>query len=330
MARLFIDGAEAGQMDLWDINSGTTIATASTYGMDESYCFNLNNASGNRLEKVIAEKSELYISFWFRYTGITSGGGILTLYNNATIIGGLSNSNSSSDANFDAFVNAVGSDVATTPLIYLRNTTYKMEFRYQMADSGIIQLKINGKMVINYSGDTKPGSATTINKIRFGYNGSYNSSIYLDNIRIDDADWTGNTRIQAIFPTGAGATTNLTPSAGSNWDCVEEKPASDSEYVYTNAVDQIDTYVMGNLGTSPYSILCVAVQARAVMNGNPTPQNAQLIVRPSSTDRLSGTDLPIYTEVLAKQGIWELNPEDSEAWEEADVNGMETGVKVLT
>jgi hypothetical protein len=54
-------------------------------------------------------------------------------------------------------------------------------------------------------------------------------------------------------------------------------------------------------------------------------------VRPASTDRLAAFKTSIFPISPASfQSIWELNPEDSQPWEEADINGMEAGIKAVT
>ena len=43
MARLFIDGFESGQEDLWDAESGASVVSSAGLDMDGDYCLDLNN-----------------------------------------------------------------------------------------------------------------------------------------------------------------------------------------------------------------------------------------------------------------------------------------------
>jgi hypothetical protein len=66
-----------------------------------------------------------------------------------------------------------------------------------------------------------------------------------------------------------------------------------------------------------------------MQEGSPAVPKIQLVTRPVSTDRVSASkDVQTFAP-KSVFNIWELNPEDSAAWAEADVNGMEIGVKAV-
>jgi len=52
----------------------------------------------------------------------------------------------------------------------------------------------------------------------------------IDNLIVDNAGWIGQTRIQGLAVSGAGTTTQFDPSTGSNYECVNEVPYSDTDY----------------------------------------------------------------------------------------------------
>ena len=54
------------------------------------------------------------------------------------------------------------------------------------------------------------------------------------------------------------------------------------------------------------------------------------LTRISSTDYLGSESDQQITEYKVVTSVWDTNPDDSSAWEEADVNGAEFGVKVTT
>ena len=136
-------------------------------------------------------------------------------------------------------------------------------------------------------------------------------TIHFDNVVIDDAAWPGKTNIQAIRPDRSrGNSTQWTPSAGANWDCVDEVPASDADNVVTNANDQVDLYAAGNLVGTIDSVVCVQVQARAVKEGVATPQNLALGVRTGATDYFS-SDKIIPTAAKSRLQLVDAEPEHS-------------------
>jgi hypothetical protein len=48
MARVFIDGFEAGDVKLWDDQVGVVVASASTYGMNNVYCCSIPGATSEQ------------------------------------------------------------------------------------------------------------------------------------------------------------------------------------------------------------------------------------------------------------------------------------------
>ena len=321
MARVFIDGFEAGDLKLWDVIGETPDMVSSIAGMDGTYCVYVG--SSEYFQRALPAAAEYYFAFRF-IPDSASIVNIIKLYAGATAIGLITRSSA-------GFLEArVGSTVVATGPALLLLTTYLIEVRYKIANSGgIIQVKADGILVIDYSGDTQPGADTTMNQMRLGYDGGSNfGAAWFDNVVVDNAAWPGNTNIQAIRPTGAGAAANWTPSAGNNWDCVEEVPANETDYVATNTANIVDTYVTGNMTGLVSLVKCVQVQALTKFEGAPTPANLQLVVRPVATDRVSAS-IAIPAASAQLSAIWETNPDTANAWAESEINGSEIGVKAV-
>lgn len=324
MARIFIDGFESGQEDLWDADTAN-VAVVSSAGLDMngSYCLDLNNAF-EYVEKDITADDEMYFAFLYRPIVDATSEEMLCVFNGATILVHIWRNAGTLKAHSGQYtLLATGSATLSTA------TTYLIEIRIKIADSGgRIEVKVDGVQDIDFTGDTKPDANTQFDKVRLGYGGivAYSVYAYFDNFIMDDADWIGDTSIQAVVPTGAGTTTGWTPSAGNNYECVDEKPVSDADYVSINSNDVTDTYAAGNLAGDVDSIKCVQVQSSAKTDGSPTPTNLKLVVRSGGTDYLSG-DKAVPATAKSLWHLWENNPADAAAWEEADVNAMEIGVK---
>lgn len=322
MGRVFIDGFESGDHDMWDAESNATVVSSTGLDMDGNYCLDLNNTT-EFVEKNITAEDEAYFAFLYRPTR-SSSKQIFGVLNSTTRILHLWRSGGVIEAHSGDYT-----VLATGSATLVDNTTYLIEVHFKVADTGgRVEVKVDGISDIDFTGDTKPDANTQFNKIRLGYAGSAftYTYAYFDNFIMDDAAWIGNTNIQAVVPTGAGTTTGWTPSAGTNYECVDEKPPSDADYVSINAVDTTDTYAAGNMVGTIGNVKCVQVQSRALVDGSPTPTNLKLVVRSGATDYLSGDKaVPVAAKSLSH--LWETNPADSAAWEEADVNAMEIGVK---
>jgi len=323
MARIFIDGFESGGLDLWDsIGSGAS-AIAAPAGMDGSYAGQV--ASSNAfLEKTLSAAAEYYAAFLSKITYTLGGSSsICLLKSGSTILVDIKRNASS--GKIEAYRGSTL--IATGTAMLVLSQVYHLQVRANIHDTtGIVQVKVDGILDIDFSGDTKPGTETTINAFLIGQTAVNPMTIQFDNVVIDGAAWPGKTNIQAIRSSGAGNSTQWTPSAGANWDCVDEVPASDADNVVTNANDQVDLYAAGNLVGTVDSVVCVQVQARAVKEGAATPQNLALGVRTGATDYFS-SDKIIPTAAKSVFNLWAQNPNTSAAWTKTEVDGVEIGIK---
>jgi len=327
MARIFIEGFESGGLEQWTTNSGCTIVSAES-GMSGSYCLECTGVNDYVRKNMGTSYSSMYFAFKYRPTVDANSRCILHLFDSAgTAIMSITRNKTSKiiEAHRGAYNGTLLDDGTTTLNV---NTTYLIEVYYVPLNSGgTIQVKIDGGAAeIDYSGDTTAGLE---NLQTIGLGDPNDSQAYFDDFVMDDAGWIGNTRIQGLVPTGAGTTTQWDPSAGSNYACVDELPPSDTDYVYTNTADEIDTYAAGNMTGTIDSIKCVQIQARARKQDSPTPTQLQLVVRSGGSDHVSASKALPTSFGVPVYNIWELNPADSAAWEEADVNGMEIGVKAV-
>src|SRR6185437_13665423 len=73
----------------------------------------------------------------------------------------------------------------------------------------------------------------------------------------------GDLRVECVMPNGPGAHTQFTPSAGANWQNVDEVPPDDdTTHNDSSTAGQLDTFVHAALAGIPSSIAAVAVQVR--------------------------------------------------------------------
>lgn len=328
MARVFIDGFEHGSYTLWETTSGSvgsiTCPTPPS-GMIGSYCCFI--AGNYFLRKTLAAASDRYISWKYKYADGNSVA-IMTLYSGPTVMCYLKRD--AATGYLKAYTGS-GTLIATGTTVIDTNTVYRMELYYYIHDTaGRFWLKLNDATEIDFTGDTKPGSETTFNFLNFGYGGpGDNGSCYIDDVIIDDAAFPGATFIQRIGPASAGNSSQWTPSTGDNYACVDETPPSDTDYVYTDTVNHVDTYVPNDLSLTVSNIRCVQVQCRIRRSNMATPVNARPVIRSGGTD-YTVADKPIPYRVGYIDQIWALDPADSQPWTAAKVNAIEIGIKAVT
>lgn len=325
MARVFIDGFERGDLRLWDSINGAAIAAART-GMSGNYC--LYVGALQFVVKAFSAMSELYVAMKIYFTDVPlTNSGIIIFRSGETAVLALVAANTSANLRIQRY-DGVWSDLATSTAVLSVNTTYLIESYVKIADTGgRFVIKVNGIIVIDYTGDTRPGSITTLDSIKLSSNTgqSWNFQGYYDDIVIDNANWPGASRIEGILPTANGTTNNLTPVGGVNYECVND--ISDTDYIHTNTSDQLDLYTTGNLTNTIGSIKCVQVSASARKLSNANPQNLQLVTRSNNTNYVSGSKVLPSDYGVDLYNLWEVNPGTSTAWAESEVNAAEFGVK---
>lgn len=325
MSRIFIDGWESGDNNCWTtIVGGAVVSGAVKYSGNYS-CY-LNN--GARVEKDIVSASTYYFAFKYRQEDIFVRDifGVLEGITNHVRLQGVPTNGALA---FEAYNEQGDTLLATSSHTFNANTWRLLELYIYINDaSGRFVLKVDGATEIDFTGDTRNGGVGEINRVVLGYTGTTGSlnNGYFDDFVIDDAGWIGETSVYGLSPSGAGNSANWTPSAGNNWECVDEVPYSDSDYIYTNSNDVVDTYALTNMSVSPYSIKCVQAMARAQKEGASTPQNLALVLRQGGTD-YPGSDQQILTSFSGHTEMWENDPNTSSAWLEAGVNSLEAGVK---
>lgn len=227
-------------------------------------------------------------------------------------------------------------DVGSTLVL---NTWYVLEVRATTpADTGgVLQMKVDGVLDIDFSGDTlgayEPANFRLVGLGNAGLTGAtyqvaaqglYDDFAVNDTAGAVNNSWPGRGGIEALVPTGAGATTGLTPSAGANWDCVDEVPASDADYVGAETVDLFDTYGLSDtVQTGGVPAVCVWLRAALAEAG---AGNVATMVRASAAN-YTGSDLGIDTTFKYVSQIYETNPAGG-VWTTAALDGIEAGTKV--
>ena len=321
MARIFMDGWEHGNaLALWTSGVSNPSCSTGISGMSGTYC--LYNP-GNVLVDLPSTYTEMYASCKWRLLQLQKD--CLAFSKGTTKICGIY-------VNPSGFLVArIGdTDVATGTKLILTNTiTYRIEVYFKMDDSvGRVIVKVDDIIDIDFTGDTKPGADADFDRLGLGT--VFGANGYFDDVVLDDSGWVGITEIVGLKPSGAGNSTQWSPSAGSNYQCVDEVPYNDADYVSETVAAQKDLFAIEDLASTPDAIKCVTVTGRVVKDGSPTPANVRLVTRTESTD-YNGDDeaVPLNNPKFINK-MWEINPNTTSAWTESDINALEIGIESRT
>lgn len=230
---------------------------------------------------------------------------------------------------------SVGTSVGSASASALVGNVYQyVELKVTISDAaGSYELRVNGVTWLSGSSvDTKQTANATANGMGIsnivGSGGANYDDMYaFDGSGSANIDFAGDVKVTTLLPSGAGTTTGWTPSAGSNYQCVDETTANgDTDYVSTSTATTKDTYAFGDLsGTPNVKAVAVALHARKDDAGTRT---AVTVVRHSSTDYDGGTTQSFTSSYLQYRENYDTNPGTASAWTYTDVNNAEFGVKL--
>jgi hypothetical protein len=231
--------------------------------------------------------------------------------------------------------------IGSSSSAYAIDIWHLIEIRYiPHPTNGTLQIYVDGALTINASGvRTSNTSATLVNINEFdvGFHrastGGGTTSTYFayDDIRVNSTAGSvnngkpGDGKIIGLVPTGAGTYTQLTPSAGANWDCVNETPANTTDYVSHSTVGLKDTYAFSDPVTA--GNISAVTEIAYAQNSDGGGGSIGLLVRSGGIDSEASP-----TSITAAWGyykrIMEVDPADSAAWTTAKLAALEAGVVI--
>ena len=217
---------------------------------------------------------------------------------------------------------------------------YYMEIKYKIHSStGIAQFRLDEQLLMDFTGDTYYTNSTSISWGQFKFADTYNwpsqwtqiDDMYLaDTEGTENNDFLGDIRIDAIHPNGAGNYSQLTPSAGNNYECIDETGYSSSDYVEGANAGEKDSYTYGSVPTDidDTGIICLQVRQNCKRTAPATNIKIDPFIRTGSTD-YSQTAQDLSDAFTEKQGDIILeDPSDSNPWTQAKINACEFGMGV--
>lgn len=196
-------------------------------------------------------------------------------------------------------------------------------------------VKVNGTTVITVATgqDTKTTTNATANQVRLG--GANAAVTDMDDLYICDGtgstnnDFLGDVKAVTSLPTGAGNSTQFTPSTGSNYQNVDDTaPDDDATYNESATVGHVDTFAVAPLTATPTSIQGVAVSVN-VKKTDAGTANVACSIRSGGTTYF-GTTTALGTTYTYVTHIWETDPATGVAWTRAGVDASEAGYKYIS
>ena len=225
---------------------------------------------------------------------------------------------------------------ATGSTVLSAATWYYVEFKFTAHGSaGVAEVKLNGAAEIaSTSSLDLTGTANNYWNVA-GFAPGQQGGMYFDDLYILDpttgtnTDFLGPVQIVARYPNGNGNASSWTPNGGSNMGCVSE-PYQDgnTSFVQSATANQIDTYTMQDLPAAAGSVFAVAQHTVAAQDGGAARSIAP-VYRISSTDYV-GTTVNTSATYQFLTEVKDVSPATSSAWTVSEVNGLESGMKLIS
>lgn len=330
MALIFFDGFEVGDYATkWTATTGTVATTTINLPYAYGRGIQLNSNSGT-LTKRFTAVSKVFVGFAYHTSAASTADSLFILGDNGATTHLTVRWSGPTTIGVYRGGTLLASGTAAEPSVTTNLFVY-VEVSATIADSGgTVEVRVDGSTVVTYTGDTKnAGTNTTIDGVKFS---NTSATLTLDDVYIaDDSgsannNFLGQVRVYSLAPTGAGTSTQWTPSTGSNWAAVDEQPFSATDFVTGTTSGHRDTYAMTDLpasATTVYGLQAVSV-AKKSDAGAITYKNT---IRSGGTNYASSAFAPTTTDA-AYVDLRAVDPATSAAWTTSGVNGIEAGVEI--
>jgi hypothetical protein len=228
-----------------------------------------------------------------------------------------------------------GTVIASAPNPFLLGKWFMMEGYIKVANSGgRFVVKKDGVTIIDFTGDTQStanayathwylGTFQGPNGVGYGADDLYILTPTGDDPVTYLTDW----KVESAWVTANGNSAQFTPSAGSNWQNVDEiNSDSDTTYNSSNTVGHKDTFVIEDLATTSGEV--IAVQVFEIWRKDDVgARTARQIVRSGGTD-YEGPDVAMNDAYSTNVRALPENPDTSAPWTISEVNSAEVGYKL--
>lgn len=216
------------------------------------------------------------------------------------------------------------------------NTWAFVEVGFKIDDStGFVEVRINGTTALGLSGiDTRNGGNAYATGLQIcGADGvntaDFDSFYFVDNAGTPTT-FLGSGAAVDLRPNGAGGSTQWTPSAGSNYQAVDEAGLLDSDTTYnaSSTAAQKDTFEIEGVAVTGGSIAAVKLVTLARDTDGGTRNLADVINLGGGESQRSTRALT--TSYACREEIFRTDPADSSALTEAKINAAQIGYTLIS
>lgn len=189
-------------------------------------------------------------------------------------------------------------------------------------------VRVNGVTVLNSTGDTQEQTSADIDAVSWSGPGDWDCVYICDTVGSAPRNaMLGDFICSNLLPDGAGANTDFTPSAGSNFQAVDETvPDNDTTYVESSTNGHIDSYTFANVPSVTGGATPLGAQANIYARNNGGSSNCRNKTRLSATYYNGATTHATAGSYTFFHEIWGQNPDAGPGeWTDTTLNAAEFG-----
>ena len=229
---------------------------------------------------------------------------------------------------------------STTPIPFGTGVRY-LEFKVKVHDStGTVEVKCDEVSLYTLTGaDTQNGGTSKCNcftVLGLGQGAAFVQTQWkFRDVYVCGTDGSVNNNFLGVFKTGvktvsgAGNSAQFTPSAGSNFQNVDDGTTVDNDTTYNSSstVGHIDTFAMTSSGLASNAVIR-GTQTQVVMRKDDVdPRSGATVLRSGSTN-FAQTAVSLGTSYILDRVIQEVDPNTTNAWTQSNLDAVEVGYKV--
>jgi hypothetical protein len=228
--------------------------------------------------------------------------------------------------------------VQGTPLAFGSGCRY-IEVKVKVHDSaGTVEIRQDEVVLLSVSGiDTRQGDTGICNSISILSATASNTSTNwkFRDVYICDTAGSVNNNFLGVFKTGvktvsgAGNSAQFTPSAGSNFQNVDDGATVDNDttYNFSSNVGDTDTFALTSSGLASSAVIRGTQTSVIMRKDDIDPRSGATVIRSGGTS-YPQTSLSLGTSYVQNQLIQELDPDTSVTWIQSGLDAIELGYKV--
>ena len=196
--------------------------------------------------------------------------------------------------------------------------------------TGSVHVRLNGAEVLALTNqDTRQGLTGLIDILKFfGGNSSHAHDFYICDTNSPNGDFLGDVRVDYLAPNAAGNYSQWTPSAGSNFQNVDDAdPDDDTTYNETDVANEKDSYQHAALASLVVEDIKGLVMHCLVKKSDAGSRTLRHGIRSNTTESVSGF-VALATGYEYRQKTYDTDPHTAAAWTKANVDAVESLVEV--